>query len=265
MTSRRLPQNERILDLLVDEVTTGLSEVDLAAVESHFLGRPNEDRSCFAHAAAAVQLAGLREMLDPPASLMESLTKQAAEYFADDLVTQRGARDVRTGAGGQPSLWNRYAIAALVAIAVSGWWLALARDRAGSTPSSVTDELAMLEAEATDVQHCPWTSGLESYRTVRGEVIWSDARQCGFLRLQGLPPNDPKRAQYQLWIVDPTRDDKPVDGGVFDIPEDTKETLVPIHAKLNVSHPRVFAITLEKPGGVVVSEGPLLVTAAGEG
>ena len=61
--------------------------------------------------------------------------------------------------------------------------------------------------------------------------------------------------------MDPSRDERPIDGGVFDIPAGADEVIVPIDAKLRADNPAVFAITLEQPGGVVVSEGPLLVVA----
>ena len=76
------------------------------------------------------------------------------------------------------------------------------------------------------------------------------------MRFRGLAPNDSSESQYQLWIFDPTRADweaKPVDGGVFDVP-DTGEVVVPIDAKLAVAETALFAITIEVPGGVVVSE-----------
>ena len=80
------------------------------------------------------------------------------------------------------------------------------------------------------------------------------------MRFIGMPVNDPNRQQYQLWIVDPDRDAQPVDGGVFDVNEDG-EVIVPINAKLPIDDPTTFAITVEKPGGVVVSEGPLHIVA----
>ncbi len=82
----------------------------------------------------------------------------------------------------------------------------------------------------------------------------------------GLKPNDPKRQQFQLWIFDPTRADweaKPVDGGVFDVSSDG-EVVVPIDAKLNVRETALFAVTLEVPGGVVVSERERLVLTAAQ-
>ena len=37
------------------------------------------------------------------------------------------------------------------------------------------------------------------------------------MTIRSLPINDATKVQYQLWIIDPSRDEKPVDGGVFDI------------------------------------------------
>ena len=96
-------------------------------------------------------------------------------------------------------------------------------------------------------------SGTESFASVNGNVVWSDSKQEGYMLLQGLPVNDPEVRQYQLWIVDPSRDTVPVDGGVFDIRE-TGESVVPIAAKLPIAKPAAFVITVEQPGGVVVSK-----------
>jgi anti-sigma-K factor RskA len=83
------------------------------------------------------------------------------------------------------------------------------------------------------------------------------------MRFSGLAKNDPSRAQYQLWIFDKARDDKyPVDGGVFDVDSETGDVLVPIKATLAVNAPTLFAVTLEKPGGVVVSKRERLVVLA---
>jgi len=89
---------------------------------------------------------------------------------------------------------------------------------------------------------------------VSGDVVWDPVTQQGFLRFVGLPQNDPKLHQYQLWIFDATRDQRyPVDGGVFDIPGNASEVVIPIHARLPVRTAKAFAVTLEKSGGVVVS------------
>ncbi|SVA45455.1 uncharacterized protein METZ01_LOCUS98309, partial [marine metagenome] len=52
-----------------------------------------------------------------------------------------------------------------------------------------------------------------------------------------------------------------VDGGIFDITRTDKAIIIPINPKLPISKAVGFAITLEQPGGVVVSSEPLLLTA----
>lgn len=134
---------------------------------------------------------------------------------------------------------------------------------ASADPTPAARRQALL-AEATDAVTLPWAQKVDGYERVSGDVVWSNARQEGYLRLAAMPPNDAAVSQYQLWIVDPARDEEPVDGGVFDVPATaaTDEVVVPIDAKLRVLDPAAFAITREKPGGVVVSEGPLLLVAA---
>ena len=58
----------------------------------------------------------------------------------------------------------------------------------------------------------------DPYAKVEGEVIWNDERQEGYMSLINLAANNPKENQYQLWIVDPERDELPVDGGVLTFP-----------------------------------------------
>ena len=87
------------------------------------------------------------------------------------------------------------------------------------------------------------------------EVLWSDSLQEGFARCRGLAVNDPTVEQYQLWVIDRERGfQQRVDGGVFNVSSNSAEIVIPIHAKLNVSDARGFAVTREPPGGVVVSD-----------
>ncbi|MBC8128304.1 MAG: anti-sigma factor [Gloeobacteraceae cyanobacterium ES-bin-144] len=130
------------------------------------------------------------------------------------------------------------------------------------SPQSASQTEAGLRAEATDLIERNF-AGLGDFKQASGTVIWSDQRQQGFMTLSGIPANDPKKAQYQLWIVDPTRDaDAPVDGGVFDIPNDGSPIVIPITAKLALQRPQAFVITLEKPGGVVKSKQEKVVALA---
>ena len=82
------------------------------------------------------------------------------------------------------------------------------------------------------------------------------------MRFVGLPKNDPRVEQYQLWIFDPAQSEAtPVDGGVFDV-DDRGEVIVRIDPKLKITGPTLFAVTIEKPGGVVVSDRSRLVLIA---
>jgi anti-sigma-K factor RskA len=100
-------------------------------------------------------------------------------------------------------------------------------------------------------------------RRAKGDVVWNAVEQRGFMRFEGLAKNDKSSFQYQLWIFDKNRDDKyPVDGGVFDVDSETGEVVVPITARLKVDEPVLFAVTVEKPGGVVVSKRERIVVTA---
>ena len=121
-----------------------------------------------------------------------------------------------------------------------------------------------LMASARDLAKATLGAGTVKEVLPTGDVVWSDENQTGYVRVSGLPKNDPSKQQYQLWIVAENQNPKtPVDGGTFDIATDG-EVIIPIDAKVKVQNPQVFAITLEKPGGVVVSEKPAVALAKRE-
>jgi hypothetical protein len=98
---------------------------------------------------------------------------------------------------------------------------------------------------------------------VTGDVVWDPVTQRGYMRFVGLPHNDPSAHQYQIWIFDGGRDQRyPIDGGVFDVPADGAELIVPIHHAIPVHVAKAFAVTVEKPGGVVVSARDHVVVLA---
>lgn len=128
---------------------------------------------------------------------------------------------------------------------------------------SPSDERTKLIASAKDAVVVPWTATNDpSGPTPSGDVVWSNSAQKGFMRFKGVAPNDPKATQYQLWIFDADQDEKfPIDGGVFDVRAGV-EIVVPIQAKIGVKKPTMFAVTVEKPGGVVVSKREHIVVLA---
>ncbi|CAN5916431.1 hypothetical protein BH11MYX2_BH11MYX2_00800 [soil metagenome] len=129
--------------------------------------------------------------------------------------------------------------------------------------SSLAEQRAALLANAKDASIIAWTATKDpNALAASGDVVWSTRTQQGFMRFKGLAPNDAKQIQYQLWIFDADRPEAtPVDGGVFDVGSDG-EVVVPISAKLSVDKPTLFAVTIERPGGVVVSKRERVVLTA---
>tara|TARA_B100000959_G_scaffold287005_1_gene368582 strand:+ start:275 stop:1081 length:807 start_codon:yes stop_codon:yes gene_type:complete len=122
----------------------------------------------------------------------------------------------------------------------------------------------VMETTAKDLIQYPWHSRTNDLGPINGDIIWSDQGQKGFIQIAGLPMNDPNKNQYQIWIIDPLKYEQAVDGGIFDVTRTDKAIIIPINPKLPISKAVGFAITLEQPGGVVVSSEPLLLTAPKE-
>ena len=249
-----------ILDLLVLRATEGISgeqEEELQALlDEHGIEDTLELDLAAAAAANASALKGARDYEEAPATLRARLLEDADQFFgpADDKVV---AFEPRRKARGT---WNwGWATAAALVVAL------IATNVVEFDPATIDYGQARerLIAESEGTQMIPWgVPEAAEYADVRGDVVWNDTKQEGYMLLTGMPVNDPSESQYQLWVVDPDRDANPVDGGVFDIPAGESTVIVPINAKLAVDKPVLFAITREQPGGVVVSQGPLLVVAS---
>jgi hypothetical protein len=132
----------------------------------------------------------------------------------------------------------------------------------------LTEKLPLLQKfesllqDKSDTQRLEFASASDPYNGLSGEVIWNDEKQEGYMSLKNLAVNDPTQNQYQLWIVDPERDELPVDGGVFDITEKDGKQIIPIRNALAINKPVAFVITLEQPGGVVKSKQEVVVALA---
>jgi anti-sigma-K factor RskA len=134
--------------------------------------------------------------------------------------------------------------------------------------AKLTEKLPLLQKfesliqDESDTQRLEFASASDPYNGLSGEVIWNDEKQEGYMSLKNLAVNDPTQNQYQLWIVDPERDELPVDGGVFNITEKDGKQIIPIRNALAINKPVAFVITLEQPGGVVKSKQEVVVALA---
>ncbi|MCB1055077.1 MAG: hypothetical protein KDD11_06140, partial [Acidobacteria bacterium] len=228
-------QRQRLDELLLDRALGLLEPAEREELDGLLAQLPAEERKeraegedadSWERVLAAAQLAmtpaGGEAM---PAELEARVRREASEYFAGrrpsaepgvaPLAVDFAARG-RASAGGSALGW--YAAAAVLVLAIAGWWLALVPGE-GETeePAVVAETYPSLDAVrlAVDVEVLPW-QGTEDPAAVGagGEVLWSDTLQAGYMVFHGLEANDPSTHQYQLWIFDPSQDERyPVDGG----------------------------------------------------
>jgi hypothetical protein len=276
---------ERMLDLLTDQILFGLSEEESAELrELEKLYPELKNDNSLELTASAIGLTNLGEIEPMPESLRSKIMADADAYFANAKSSKvlqfqpqlREVKSEKTEDELQPTFqfepkrpitqWLGWAFAGLacIALAVSiGLNLQKPKVVVQEVPVqpkvlTANEQYNQLLASAKDLRKVPWLNPKDN-KEIIGEVVWSDAEQKGFMKFTGLAANDVTKEQYQLWIFDENQDEKtPIDGGVFDI-KANGETLIPIDAKLKVQKPKLFAVTAEKPGGVVVSKREKIV------
>lgn len=263
MNASSLPPTDRLDELLAESMVRALLPEELRELED--LGG-DETKSMLDHAeqAAVASLIALAEddanAAELPEGLQAKLKEQAADHFAESPRTLAGP-----GSSQRSNMLPWLLTAAAGIIAVLGWLPRFSNADALSGEELLQGLVAQAPA---DLLRLDWTA-LEDPAAVgaSGELLWSDSEQRGYMRFRGLASNDPQQSQYQLWIFDDKTDTAyPVDGGVFDIAAGADEIIVSIDPKIRVKQAFQFAITVERPGGVVVSKReriPLLAAVPG--
>ncbi|HEX9208300.1 MAG TPA: anti-sigma factor [Steroidobacteraceae bacterium] len=218
------------------------------------------------------RLRGVRSSRLPP-RLRNRLEASADAWIQGkepDAVTTGSDVSARSGRASRAG-WHA-AAACLVLAALAAWprLQPLGHDALhGISPLQADTErgrLHLIDSAGARLGRWPLVheSGLPS--GVAGEVIWDGETQEGYVTLTGLASNARTGQQYQLWIFDAARDDRyPVDGGVFDVPAGAEQVTVPVRPALFVARPIAFAVTLERAGGVVVSDRSHLMALARAG
>lgn len=247
--SKSFLDDDRLVDLLAERATSGLDAAGEAELAERLAAYPGVTADAFETPVAALSLAS-RAPLEPlPSALRARLLAAAPQP-----VTRLEPR-VRT----QRPDYGWWAAAAAFLLAIAGWYPRLMPTH--EVVVSDAERFAALAAQP-GVVHSPFAPTADPGGAgATGELVWDPRTQTGYMHFRRLPANDPSQHQYQLWIFDAGRDDRyPVDGGVFDVRGD--EVIVPIHARLPVGRPVLFAVTVERPGGVVVSGREHIVVAA---
>lgn len=256
-------RREVFFDLLTKKAIYGLDEAEERQLASFDADLESELLS-FEMTAAAITLTNVDPSEKMPSHLMARIADAAKEPAAEAPVFSYAEEGPSAGSSWFGWLGWIAAAAACVALGVN---IYLTRIEPGPltavnvapsptpqppSPAEMRQEMMRTTAGLITANWAP--GNMKDIKSISGDVVWSDERQAGYMRLRGLPVNDKTKETYQLWIFDKTQDKAtPIDGGTFDVTAEG-DVIIPIDAKLKASEPAMFAITMEKPGGVVVSK-----------
>jgi anti-sigma-K factor RskA len=245
---------ERLIELSIADVLGDLSDEEQREYAELRMRYPDFDAGPSERAVAAAVNAAAGHGEPMPEDMMTTVVNEGERYVA----ARQWSAKVPPPRPLETRKWPWLALAASVLIGF-GLWMA----NSAQAPRSPAEQRAALLASGRALVRSSWSAGPDATgAAVRGDVVWDPQTQTGFMRFAGLRANAPSQEQYQLWIFDAERDERyPVDGGVFDIAGNA-EVVVPITARLRVSKVTLFAVTVERPGGVVVSSRERIAAVA---
>ena len=269
-------QQDRFVDLLIQRATTGLSvseqqELDDLASASE---NPQEFERFEATAAAFDLSISSVEYEVMPTSIHDRLLISAGKFLAgvptqtttaalpsnerdfDDSKVDLSKRNDSTASVRWREIVAIAVTAASIMLLLSGFNPFSKSNIApvASVFERMDQFIASNPSDLVDVNWQPVHS-----KSASGKVIWSDAQQEGYMVFSGIDMNDPSVEQYQLWIFDTDAGQAaPTNGGVFDISKSDigadGNVVIPINASVPVDRAVQFVVTVEKPGGVYVSQ-----------
>lgn len=266
-------QNEKLFDLLAKKAIYGLDESEARELASFDAESTELEFRSLEMTAAAINLAGLEAEEPMPSFLRERIVDSGEEFIRSqqpDTAWPPPPKEAPLAAATSSRFgswfgWTGWAAAGLasIALAVNIWSTRLQPVEVVKAPTTVETPRTLtpneqreelLRSEA-NIYKASWGAGnVKEFKDISGDIVWSEAKQTGYMRFRGLPVNDREKTCYQLWIFDKTQDKAtPIDGGTFDVLNEG-EVIIPITAKLKALGPEMFAITIEKQGGVVVSK-----------
>lgn len=267
--------DEKLRDLLADQALFGLTDEEAKQLEELSDGANGSIAAqSFELAVAAIALSEAK-MEPMPAHLEARLLKAADEHFGtakSEIHESIHDQPTQSFQWKEPKPSRSFfdwfgwaaATAACIVLAVTFFYnqnrineLQARVDQLTPKPTpeeTLAQKRDRLKAAGAEIARAEWTPGNVKDINVTGEVVWSDAKQEGYMTFRGLPVNDPNLQAYQLWMFEDAKlEELPKDGGVFNVTSEG-EIIIPIDAKLRTISPKAFAITIEKPGGVVRSD-----------
>lgn len=268
---------DMLFDLLTKKAVYGLDEADQRALDEFDPEIAERELVTLEFTAAAISMAGLDTSEPMPAHLRQQIAEDAQFIVgvgdtAKEPEPWPPARPAITYESESRSSGSWFgwlgwaaAAAACVALALNVWFTQFrplnepipteqAQVEPPRPPTMAELREEMLRSGGKVIK-ADWAPGnVKEISDVSGDIVWSEEKQAGYMRFRGLPKKAGPEFCYQLWIFDKTQDKAtPIDGGIFDVTADG-EIIVQITAKLQVTGPEMFAITIERHGGVVVSK-----------
>ncbi|MEI8383129.1 MAG: anti-sigma factor [Planctomycetota bacterium] len=264
MSISGMPDADRWEELQITRLLFGLTLEEQAEFDELAPKMPAEKSELFEQVVASIDVAWSDSKSMPlPDHLRKTIRSRAMEELTTQALQSVDKPTVANAAVVRSSKLPWIVAAACMVITVLTLFSPRQEEPGKAVVRNAAQQRAKLISTARDLVQVNWNDGPTPISGAEGDVVWSPLLQQGFMRFRGLTMNVPTEQQYQLWIFDKNQSDKtPIDGGVFDITSD-QEVIVPIQAKLRVQDAYLFAVTIEKPGGVVVSSRermPLLAT-----
>jgi hypothetical protein len=270
--------NDEYIELLIQKAVSGLDETEQERFNQLDPEMAEMEVRSFELTAAAITTAATAADETLPSHLRSQILAGANRYFATSEIADSTAdasvdRELvsrsRPDEDGTSRSWFGWlgwavAAAACVALAINITLTRflpdgeIAKNQVSTPqtppPAPSLEQLHDQLAASPGAVKANWAPGnVKDIKGISGDLVWNEAKQEGYMKLRGLPVNDAKTC-YQLWIFDKNQDKAtPIDGGVFNVTREG-DVVIPITAKIKAVGPEMFAITIEKEGGVVVSK-----------
>jgi anti-sigma-K factor RskA len=244
---------DEILELLSDKALGELSEAKLAEFRELVKDCPDLEKivESFELAAAAINLAHIETVEPLPSHLQKKLLETAEQYFpkTQKPKVEEQKQQILTFKPEKPQsrifAWLGWGVAAVACIllAINIWFT-----RSNTNKQLSLDEQRQMILQMPDAIKLQWKD--PKTKETLGDLVWSNSAQKGFARFYKLPVNEPSKETYQLWVIDENQK-SPTDAGLFNVTAQ-QEVVLPIDTRIKVDKPKMFAVTLEKAGGVVI-------------
>jgi Anti-sigma-K factor rskA len=275
-------KKDMFYDLLAKKAIHGLDEDEQRTLDELDAASANRELRSLEMTAAAINLAGIEADEPLPEHLYSKIAADAVRYVgtpeAEKEATPWPPTIGREMFAEKPRnsffgwLGWAAAAAACLALVVNIWLTRIAPQEIAKLPPTPVpsprpltpqEQFAAFESSTPNLVHATWAPGnVKDMKDVTGEVVWSDEKQMGYIRIRGLAVRTAPEFCYQLWIFDKVQDKAtPIDGGIFDVNAEG-EMIVPITARIKPEGPTMFALTIERHGGVVVSKRDKLAAIA---